>query len=659
MTNRKTKILSLILLTIIIFLLISIPTVVLIGAYNRIQDEGTDLTQRQTVNFTGSTVSCVDNAGSGRTDCTISGAAGSGYATVKDEAVALTARTTVAFLGATITCVDAAPDTNCTLTESSDYDTIQDDGTPLTQRATVNFVGVAISCADSGGITVCTLTETADTQDYDTVEDEGTPLTQRSNLNFIGSIVTCVDAVPDTTCTFVESSDYDTVQDEGTPLTQRATINFVGSGISCADSGGITVCTLSGGGSGDNISVNGVAATDADFDDNTPAEPAAGTNVHFQKDSSTPNNISAHILPWELTFTSFGYLSGTITTSPATGTINDWSPTGWNDAQPNQATIIRVTALSSTIITGLAGGVNGRLVLILNTNDGSTSASRLIILPHESALSTAANRFSFSDQMPRFLLGGDSIQFVYDAVSQRWREFPNRASWTNVFTDYCEFSGGTAGACVTTFVSGTGAACILSSHLAGDSSDEPIGTAECSTGTTAAGRGYFSFSSVASGQVVPAHGQALLIFRIAIPIASSAGERFQIYAGVNDGANGTSPSDGFYFLYDDAVSGNWRICSEDAGAQVCATTDLAIGGITAYQWLGAYVFGDWSNATFFYSNTGTTWDFMTPNSVPAANGPEQSDTTGFSVGINKTVGTSARTMVIDLFGFRYDIIRGQ
>jgi len=50
-----------------------------------------------------------------------------------------------------------------------------------------------------------------------------------------------------------------------------------------------------GGGGGDNISVNGTAATDADFDDSTPAAPANSINVRWQKDTSSPNNISANV----------------------------------------------------------------------------------------------------------------------------------------------------------------------------------------------------------------------------------------------------------------------------------------------------------------------------------------------------------------------------
>ena len=59
--------------------------------------------------------------------------------------------------------------------------------------------------------------------------------------------------------------------------------------IVCSDDDG------GAGGGGDNISANGTAATDADFDDATPAAPSDGVNVRWQKDAGTPNNISANL----------------------------------------------------------------------------------------------------------------------------------------------------------------------------------------------------------------------------------------------------------------------------------------------------------------------------------------------------------------------------
>lgn len=46
------------------------------GGYNLVQDEGVGLTARTTLNFIGAGVTCVDNAGNTRTDCTISSSGG-------------------------------------------------------------------------------------------------------------------------------------------------------------------------------------------------------------------------------------------------------------------------------------------------------------------------------------------------------------------------------------------------------------------------------------------------------------------------------------------------------------------------------------------------------------------------------------------------------
>jgi len=48
-------------------------------------------------------------------------------------------------------------------------------------------------------------------------------------------------------------------------------------------------------GGGDNVSVNGSSASDADLDDATPAAPAGGVNVIWQKDAGTPNNVSGYV----------------------------------------------------------------------------------------------------------------------------------------------------------------------------------------------------------------------------------------------------------------------------------------------------------------------------------------------------------------------------
>lgn len=81
-----------------------------LSAYNLIQDEGISLTQRTTLNFIGTSITCADNSGAAKTDCT-----------------------------------------------EQSYNTVQDEGTPLTKRDTINFTGAGVTCSDSGGVTVCNI----------------------------------------------------------------------------------------------------------------------------------------------------------------------------------------------------------------------------------------------------------------------------------------------------------------------------------------------------------------------------------------------------------------------------------------------------------------------------------------------------------------------
>ncbi|MBI4164305.1 MAG: hypothetical protein HY508_01065, partial [Acidobacteria bacterium] len=70
--------------------------------------------------------------------------------------------------------------------------------------------------------------------------------------------------------------------------------------------------SCAGAGGGDNVSVNGTAASDADFDDATPAAESGYQNVKWQKDAGSPNNISA-----EVPFAT-GSLAGTVSTTTQT-----------------------------------------------------------------------------------------------------------------------------------------------------------------------------------------------------------------------------------------------------------------------------------------------------------------------------------------------------
>jgi hypothetical protein len=81
--------------------------------YNLIQDQGSNLTRRLKLNFTGAGVTCVDNAGALSTDCDIPGGAGSGYDTIQDEGMSLAQETILNFTGAGVTCTPGMGKTDC------------------------------------------------------------------------------------------------------------------------------------------------------------------------------------------------------------------------------------------------------------------------------------------------------------------------------------------------------------------------------------------------------------------------------------------------------------------------------------------------------------------------------------------------------------------
>ncbi len=108
--------------------------------------------------------------------------------------------------------------------------------------------------------------------------------------------------------------------------------------------------------------------------------------------------------PWALT--------GIIT--PATlggGNTNDYAPTGLAAAN-----VIRQTpeAGGTSVITGLTGGTNGRVITIHNIGAANLSFA------HD-ATSTAANRFLLPGAATLVISQQGSATFWYDTTSSRWR----------------------------------------------------------------------------------------------------------------------------------------------------------------------------------------------------------------------------------------------
>ncbi len=116
------------------------------------------------------------------------------YNLVQNAGSNLLRRTTINFHGAGVTASDSGgvTDVNIPGGVTSAYNLVQQNGTPLTQRMTLNCTGAGITCSDDG-LNMVTLINVPGTSGYNLVQDEGTPLTMRSTLNCTGMGITCSD----------------------------------------------------------------------------------------------------------------------------------------------------------------------------------------------------------------------------------------------------------------------------------------------------------------------------------------------------------------------------------------------------------------------------------------------------------------------------------
>lgn len=156
------------------------------GGYSIVQDEGSSLASRPTLNFIGSSVSVADDLANARTNVTISGGGSGGYATVQDEGSGLTARATLNFVGSGVTVTDDAANTRTLVTipggGTGGYATVQDEAISLTSRATLNFVGRPVTAVDNAG-SVRTDVTVLDTVPVHAVGNSGTALTVDAGAN--------------------------------------------------------------------------------------------------------------------------------------------------------------------------------------------------------------------------------------------------------------------------------------------------------------------------------------------------------------------------------------------------------------------------------------------------------------------------------------------
>jgi len=101
--------------------------------------------------------------------------------------------------------------------------------------------------------------------------------------------------------------------------------------------------------------------------------------------------------------------SGVLTAPPFAVSQNNYNPVGLE-----LATVLRVQATALSNITGLAGGVGGRIIYLVNVG---TIPIKLIT---ESTLSIAANRL-YTGTSDATLVGNATAALLYDGISNIWR----------------------------------------------------------------------------------------------------------------------------------------------------------------------------------------------------------------------------------------------
>jgi hypothetical protein len=189
------------------------------AAYNLIENSGTPLTRRSTLNFVNG--GCADNSGASRTDCTV-------LTSVPSNATCtFTAQTSV-------TCTHGLGTTAVTVAV---YDTSSPPLLILPQSVALtgtNAITVTFSSSQSGTIVVSGSSGSGSGQFYQTVQQAGASLAQEPRLNF-PSNMTCVDDPGNTSTDCTPSGGGSSVPTTGWTLTQPsgalATLSDFGPGV--------------------------------------------------------------------------------------------------------------------------------------------------------------------------------------------------------------------------------------------------------------------------------------------------------------------------------------------------------------------------------------------------------------------------------------------
>jgi hypothetical protein len=103
-------------------------------------------------------------------------------------------------------------------------------------------------------------------------------------------------------------------------------------------------------------------------------------------------------------------LTADISPGALAGTTSDWAPTGLATAS-----VIRVTLTGNQDLTGLTGGADGRIIMLMNVDTADT-----LTLKHE-VTSSASNQFRLPGSADMALTPNSAAFLMYDSTVSRWR----------------------------------------------------------------------------------------------------------------------------------------------------------------------------------------------------------------------------------------------
>jgi hypothetical protein len=474
---------------------------------------------------------------------------------------------------------------------------------------------------------------------YATIEEDGTALTQRTILDVRGDAFTASD------------SGGETKLDAAAILEAIADLAATGL-IARTGAGTVSVRTITAGSSQITVSNGDGVSGNPTIDCATAGAAQAGCvstgTQTFAGDKTIQNALS---VGEEV------HLTGDLTPAQITADQNNYNP-----ANCATNTVLRLDTSKLWTITGIdCSKADGRVLTVINVG------SMPLRLADEDAASTAANRFDFDQDI--YLGPIEAVILIYDSTASRWkvlsaRTMRNIGDVTSRLYIEEEFLGLTVSSTFAGFgagwddtVSGT-AATMQMLDSGNDTTNKAMGSIECDTGTTATGRCTLGLSTA---RIVPTLGDAWFAARIRHPTLSTSAERYTTYCGLFDVTGSGDAVDGVYLQYDEATTANWRINASGASTRTKETSgtdagSTAVAVTTNYEWIAFYINTAWTSVDFFYrANAATAWTWL--GNIADANIPTGTELTGINCKIEKTVGTTSRSYLLDAVQFMYNVRR--